>query len=214
MATDVRPIDLGRPALLSMEMQRGVVGDCSRIKPLLEVIEAGGVIANLSALMRRARAANVQVIHCNAEFRADLKGSSANCPLLVAMTRRPDHILAGSEGAEVDQRLEPGPDDLILQRFHGVSPFTGTTLDMTLRSLGVDTVIATGVSVNLGVLGMCIEAASLGYRVLLPRDCVAGFPVDYCDAVIANSLSLVATITDSATIAAALDLLITAPVRR
>ncbi|MFD2498249.1 cysteine hydrolase family protein [Rhizorhabdus histidinilytica] len=127
------------------------------------------------------------------------------------MTRKPDHILEGSEGAEVDQRLEPSPEDIVLRRFHGVSPFTGSTLDMTLRNLGVDTVIATGVSVNMGVLGLCIEAANLGYRVLLPRDAVAGFPADYAAAVIDNSLALVATITDSATVSAAIAA--TAPAR-
>lgn len=198
-------LDLGRPALLSMEMQRGVVGDRSRIRPLIEAVDAVGLVPNLTGMMRRARAAGVTVIHCNAEFRADLKGSGGNCPLLAAMTRKPDHILEGSEGAEVDQRLEPSPQDIVLRRFHGVSPFTGSTLDMTLRNLGVDTVIATGVSVNMGVLGMCIEAANLGYRVLLPRDAVAGFPADYATAVIDNSLALVATITDSATVMAALD---------
>jgi nicotinamidase-related amidase len=198
-------LDLGRPALLSMEMQRGVVGDRSRIRPLIEAVDAVGLVPNLIGMMRRARAAGVTVVHCNAEFRADLKGSGGNCPLLAAMTRKPDHILEGSEGAEVDQRLEASPRDIILRRFHGVSPFTGSTLDMTLRNLGVDTVIATGVSVNMGVLGMCIEAANLGYRVLLPRDAVAGFPADYATAVIDNSLALVATITDSATIMAALD---------
>ncbi|KQX17636.1 MULTISPECIES: cysteine hydrolase family protein [unclassified Sphingomonas] len=197
-------LDLGRPALLSMEMQRGVVGDRSRIRPLIEAVDAVGLVPNLAGMMRRARAAGVTVVHCNAEFRADLKGSGGNCPLLAAMTRRPDHILEGSEGAEVDQRLEPSPQDIVLRRFHGVSPFTGSTLDMTLRNLGVDTVIATGVSVNMGVLGMCIEAANLGYRVLLPRDAVAGFPADYATAVIDNSLALVATITDSAAVMAAL----------
>lgn len=198
-------LDLGRPALLSMEMQRGVVGDRSRIRPLIEAVDAVGLVPNLAGMMRRARAGGVTVIHCNAEFRADLKGSGGNCPLLAAMTRKPDHILEGSEGAEVDQRLEPSPQDIVLRRFHGVSPFTGSTLDMTLRNLGVDTVIATGVSVNMGVLGMCIEAANLGYRVLLPRDAVAGFPADYATAVIDNSLALVATITDSAAVMAALD---------
>jgi nicotinamidase-related amidase len=198
-------IDLGRPAVLSMEMQRGVIGDRSRIRPLIEAVDAVGVVPNLAAMMRKARAAGITVVHCNAEFRADLKGSCRNSPLLAAMTRKPDHILEGSEGAEVDQRLEPSPEDIILRRFHGLSPFTGSTLDMTLRNLGVDTVIATGVSVNMGVLGMCIEASNFGYRVLLPRDAVAGFPADYSAAVIDNSLSLVATITDSATIIAALE---------
>ena len=38
------------------------------------------------------------------------------------------------------------------------------------------TVVATGVSVNLGVLGLAIEACNLGYQVVVPRDAVAGHP--------------------------------------
>lgn len=196
-----RPLDLGRPALLSMEMQRGVVGDLSRIQVLTEAVERTGIVAKSAALMRAARAAGVTVIHCNAEYRADLKGSNANAPMLRAMIKQPDHILAGSPGAEVDQRLGAQPEDIILRRYHGVSPFTGTALDMTLRSLKVDTVIATGVSINLGIMGLCIEAVNFGYRVILARDCVAGFPQDYADAVLNNTLNLVATISDSQTIA-------------
>jgi hypothetical protein len=33
------------------------------------------------------------------------------------------------------------------------------------------------------------------YRVVVPRDAVAGVPSDYADAVIANTLSLLATLT-------------------
>lgn len=201
---NARPLTLGRPALLSMEMQRGVVGDLSRIEVLTEAVNRTGIVAKSAALMRAVRAAGATVIHCNAEYRADLKGSNANAPMLRAMSKQPDHILAGSPGAEVDPRLGVDPADIVIRRYHGVSPFTGTSLDMTLRSLKVDTVIATGVSINLGIMGLCIEAVNAGYRVLLPRDCVAGFPQDYADAVLANTLNLVATLTDSEAIAAAL----------
>ena len=55
-------IDLGRPAILSMEMQRGVVGDRSRIRPLIEAVDAVGLIPNLAGMMRRARAAGITVV--------------------------------------------------------------------------------------------------------------------------------------------------------
>jgi nicotinamidase-related amidase len=62
-----------------------------------------------------------------------------------------------------------------------------------LRRLGTSTVVVAGVSVNLGVLGLAIEAVNLGYRVVVATDAVCGFPRDYADAVMQNSLSLVAT---------------------
>ncbi len=55
--------------------------------------------------------------------------------------------------------------------------------------------MAVGVSVNVAVLGFCFEAVNLGYRVVVPRDGVAGVDDAYVDAVFANTLRMLATIT-------------------
>jgi nicotinamidase-related amidase len=122
-------------------------------------------------------------------------GSTVNCQLIAAMVRNPDHLLAGTPPTELIAELGPGPGDLISSRLHGVSPFTGTSLDTWLRSLGVRTIVATGVSVNLGVLGLAIEAVNLGYGVVVPRDTVAGIPQEYADAMLDNTFPLISTLT-------------------
>jgi nicotinamidase-related amidase len=137
----------------------------------------------------------VPVIHCTAEFRADRAGSTVNCQLVAAVLRNPSHLLSGTPATELIEGLGPEPSDLISTRLHGVSPFTGTALDTWLRSLGVRTVVATGVSVNLGVLGLAIEAVNLGYSVVVPRDTVAGLPADYADAVLDQTFPLIAAVT-------------------
>jgi nicotinamidase-related amidase len=53
------------------------------------------------------------------------------------------------------------------------------------------------VSLNIGVLGMCLTAGDLGYQVVVVRDGVAGVPRDYGEAVLDNTLSMVATIATS-----------------
>lgn len=190
-------------ALVSMEMQRGVVGDLSRIEVLVEAVKADDLIAHVARLMKAARAAGVAVIHCNAQFRADRRGSGRNCPMLATVTKDPDHILEGTATTEVVPELGPEPGDLVFPRYHGVSPFSGTSLDITLRNMGVTTIIATGVSVNLGIFGTCVEAVNLGYRVILPRDCVTGFPRDYADSVIRHSLAQLCSVTTSEDVMAA-----------
>ncbi len=72
---------------------------------------------------------------------------------------------------------------------------SGTDLDAVLRNLGVTTIVVTGVSVNIAVTNLVMEAVNLGYDVVLPRDAVCGVPADYADAVIDNTLRLLATIT-------------------
>ena len=48
---------------------------------------------------------------------------------------------------------------------------------------------------NVGVLGLCLGAADLGYRVVVPSDAVVGVPVDYGDEVLRHSIAMVATLT-------------------
>ncbi len=195
------PVDLaalaapGSCAVLTMEIQRGVVGDLSSFPQLADAATRVGVVPNTARLLSAARGLGIPVVHCTAEFRADRKGSTVNCQLIAAMVRNPDHLLAGTPPAELIHELGPEASDLVCTRLHGVSPFSGTSLDIWLRSLGVETVVATGVSVNLGVLGLAVEACNLGYQVVVPRDAVAGLPDAYADAVLDNTFPLIATLT-------------------
>jgi len=178
-----------------MEIQRGVVGDLTTFPRLAEAAERVGVVPNTARVLAAARSLGAPVIHCTAEFRADRAGSTVNCQLIAAMVRIPEHLLIGTPPTELIHALGPEPSDLVCARLHGVSPFSGTSLDTWLRSLGVGTVVATGVSVNLGVLGLAIEACNLGYQVVVPRDTVAGTPADYADAVLDHTFPLIATVT-------------------
>jgi nicotinamidase-related amidase len=120
--------------------------------------------------------------------------SPLNTPLLQRLATNPDHMRHDTPLTE----LCPGiwvDGDLHSNRHHGMSPFIGTALDAMLRGRGVDTVVVTGVSLNLGVIGTVIEAVNCGYRVVVPRDCVVGVPVEFGEQILSNSLAVVATLT-------------------
>jgi nicotinamidase-related amidase len=182
-------------AVLTMEVQRAVIGDLSTIPELAEAAARTALVPNIARVLEAARLLHVPVIHCLAQFRADRAGTAVNCALIGSVLRNPDHMLAGSPEAELVPQLGPEAGDLVSTRFHGVSPFIGTSVDPWLRSLGVRTVVATGVSVNLGVLGLTIEAVNFGYRVVVPRDAVAGVPAEYAEALLANTFPLISTLT-------------------
>jgi len=57
----------------------------------------------------------------------------------------------------------------------------------------VRTIIATGVSVNIGITGLIMGAVDRGYRVALVTDAVAGVPREYADAMIEHTLAALAT---------------------
>ena len=83
----------------------------------------------------------------------------------------------------------------MLSRWHGLGPMGGTDLDAILRNLGVTTIVAVGVSLNVAIPNLVMDAVNAAYRVVLPRDAVAGVPTEYGKAIIDNTLSLLATVT-------------------
>lgn len=195
--------DPGHTALLIMEMQRGVVGDLAKFPELVKVCAERDVVSNAARAAGAARSAGVRVVQCTAAFRADRAGSHTdNCPFIKGLLRDPGHMLEGTGAVEVVPELA-GPADLESRRYHGFSPFTGTSLDQTLRGLGVRTIVAAGLSLNLGIPGLCLEAVNLGYRVVVLTDAVAGMPAEYGDAVMANTISLLAARTTSIELARA-----------
>lgn len=191
------PIDLEemlappKTAVLVMEVQRSVVGDLSTLPALRAAVDEAGVLPRIRELLEVAREAGVAVVLCTVGPHS-VPGAPPNYPGAAALAKRPGGADAIG-GAEPVPEIGAAPTDLIANRHHGVSPFTGTDLDAILRRLGVQTIVACGVSLNVGILGLTIEAVSLGYRVAVATDAVAGVPLEYGRAVIDNSLPFLAT---------------------
>jgi nicotinamidase-related amidase len=197
--------ELDACAVVTMELQRGVVGDLSPLPELAAEVQARGVVGATARLARAARDRGRPVVHCTAEFRPDRAGSAQNAPLLARLARLDSHLLKGSPGAELVEPLGPEPSDLVCARLHGVSPFGGTELDAWLRNLGVGVVVAAGVSLNVGVVGLAVEAVNLGYRVVVATDAVAGYPPAYAEAVLEHTLSHLAWLAEVDAIVEAMD---------
>jgi biuret amidohydrolase len=179
-------VDLVAPshtALLISEMQRGIIGDLAGpvVGQLAAVVREHDVVGRLSALAAGARTHGVPVVHATMQHRPDRVGMRINTPLMAVSSRNPDHMLVGSPAAEIVPELRPEPGDVVHDRKHGLSPFTGTDLDAILRSLDIQTVVIGGVSRNLAVLGTAIEAANLGYRIAVLRDGTAGVPEPFAE---------------------------------
>lgn len=185
-------------AVLVMEMQRGVIGDHAKFPDLVWP----GLIPNAARVLAAARARAIPVVHCTAAFRADRAGTHTdNCPFIIRLLKDPEHMLEGTPAVEVLPELL-GPGDLESRRRHGFAPFTGTTLDQRLRTLGVRRVVVVGVSLNLGIPGLALEAVNLGYRVTVVEDAVSGMPREYATAVLRNTVALLATLVPAADLVA------------
>lgn len=186
-------LDPARTAIVTSEVQQGVVGEPSALPALAEAAQRE-MVPNLGRLLPVARAAGVQVVHCTAYRRADGRGANANARLFLGVRKSPVPLLPGTSAVDVVPELGPELDDLVLTRTHGLSPMAGTDLDPVLRNLGIRTVVVTGVSVNVAITNLVMDAVNRGYDVVLPRDAVCGIPQEYADAVIDQTLSLLAAV--------------------
>ncbi|MGV0679923.1 cysteine hydrolase [Mycolicibacterium fortuitum] len=183
----------GHTAIVTQECQGAVVGPDAGLAALADEARREA-LPNIAKLLPAARAASVNVVHCLVQRRPDGLGSNHNAKIF-AVGRNDVGILPGSPGATLLPEFGPDPDDLVLARWRGLGPMGGTDLDAILRNLGVSTIVAVGVSVNIAITNLVMDAVNAGYRVVLPRDAVAGIPTAYADAVIDNTLSLLATVT-------------------
>jgi len=178
-------------AVVTVEMQRGVIGDLVSDNALRRAVTDKEIIPAAVRLVTAARAAGVRVVHATVGLRADRAGLTINNRIMAMVVKGPDQVLQGSPEAELIPELGPEQTDIVCGRIHGLTPFTGTELDSILRNLGVRTIVPAGVSVNEALLGACLTAADLGYRIALPVDAVAGVPEEYAAAVIEHTLALI-----------------------
>lgn len=181
-------------ALVTQECQGGVVGPQAGL-PLLAEEAQREAIPNIAKLLAAARSAQVTVVHCLVQRRADGRGSNTNARLFAAGKSFTVDLTPGSPGASLLPELGPEPSDLVLTRTHGVGPMCGTDLDSVLRNLNIKTIVGVGVSVNIAIPNLVMDAVNRGYQFVLPRDAVSGYPREYAESIIDNSLALLATVT-------------------
>lgn len=190
-------------ALVLQEVQNGVVGVPSVLPALAQAAASVDLVANCARLARAARDAGVPVLHCTAETRVDGLGANHNARLFMGVKKSPVRLSPGSAAVQPPDEIGVDAADIVLPRYHGLGPMTGTQLDPILRNFGATTIVGVGVSVNIGMTNLAMDAVNRGYQVVMPRDAIAGVPADYAGAVIDNTLSLIATITTTEEILAA-----------
>ena len=179
-------------AIVTQECQGAVVGPNAGLAVLAKEARREA-LPNIERLLPAARDAGVKVVHCLVQRRPDGLGGNHNAKIF-AIGSGVD-IAPGTPGAQLLPELGPAPTDVVLCRSHGIGPMGGTDLDITLRNLGVSTIVAVGVSVNVAITNLVMDAVNLAYRVVVPRDAVAGIPTGYATSIIDNTLSLLATVT-------------------
>jgi nicotinamidase-related amidase len=156
-----------------------------------------GLVGNLKSLFDAARSVGVRIYYCTDERRPDGFGFAHNT--LVSRNMAEGQDGSGGHGPVMPE-IAPQPPDVVFRREQGLTGFYATGLDPYLRNTGVTTVIVTGVSLNIAVLGTVIEAMNRGYTVIVPRDCIASDPPEYAEQAVRYTIRNIAYVVPSSTI--------------
>ena len=194
VALDPDLVAPGRTAILVSECQRMVVGDRSSLAAIVEA--ATPVLPVIGRLVEGGRRAGVQIVHGTAGRRDDGKGAGRTTRFAGRNEReRRQGVAFDPAGLEIVPEIGVDGSDIVISRLHGMTPMTETGLDPVLRNLGVSTIVATGVSLNVALAGTVIGAVDRGSHGVLPTDAVIGIPPDYGRAMLENTYAMVARLT-------------------
>lgn len=155
---------MSRAALLVIDPQVDFLG----------LVEAGSpqtcgpqdALAGMERLITAARAAGTPVVVTQelhrpgaVDFGRELDG------------HEPVHCVEGTPGAELVEALRPGPSEHLVRK-RRYSAFFATDLDLLLRGLGIDTIVACGLLSDVCVHYTCVDAHQLDLRVhVVPEAC-------------------------------------------
>ncbi len=194
-------VEPGHTALCVVETQNGVVGPDSSMPAVAEAVAAAGLLERLGLLASAARSAGVRVVHCPFHAHGDMWGGNRNSRLFAAGRRSEVQQYVGTDA------VEPPPDigfvegaDVVVPRFHGLSPVSGTGLAPMLRNEGVSTVVVVGVSLNVAIPNAVFDLVNDGFQVVLPTDGSVATVPGYGEQVLEHTLAYVTTLTDVSTL--------------
>jgi nicotinamidase-related amidase len=171
---EVRIADVGGllvpVALLLMDFQVGIV----------ERLGSPDVVATARTALEAARRHGLPVVHVRVAFRngtPEVSGRNMSFSALTDPDRSGSTGTSGpmgmeSPGTQVIETLTPEAGDVVVVK-RRVSAFTGSDLEVVLRSLEVDHLVLAGIATSGVVLSTLREAADRDYRLTVLADACA-----------------------------------------
>jgi nicotinamidase-related amidase len=171
---NINHFDIKKTALLFFDILNGYVPDAEpgkqrALKPWIQ---------NAIRLSQAGRAAGLPVFFAKGNHRPD---GATNALILTdtnnsltpwpngEVTRSRMHVIAGDKSSDVLAELEPRPEDYYIVKYRW-SAFFQTYLDLALRSRGLDTIIISGGSTDVGVTSTLYSGRDLDYNMIVVSD--------------------------------------------
>jgi nicotinamidase-related amidase len=146
-------------ALLIMDVQQGIVE---------RYASEDGYLSRLTTAISAARGAGIAVIYVTVAFRPGYPEVSERNKSFAAIAGT-GRFTAADSAARVHPAIAPAAGEVIVTK-RRVSAFTGSDLDVVLRSGGIDSLVLAGIASSGVVLSTLRQAADLDYRLTVLAD--------------------------------------------
>jgi nicotinamidase-related amidase len=159
--------------LLVLDMQNDLVhADGPNGKsPLGAQVRERAILDKTAAAIAKARAAGIRVGYVRVGFSPDYKECPPASPVFGGAPKAGLFKL-GTWGTEIHPHLAPLADDVQVVK-HRVSPFYQTSLEVQLRTLGIERIYCCGVSTQAVVQATVRDAHDRDYEAVVLEDCCA-----------------------------------------
>lgn len=161
---DFKPVP-HKTALIVFDM----LNDFVEVGAVLENIDVReNLIPRLKRLIEVCRSKGIPVIYTSHAHRKD--GSDAGLMTeFWANVREMRALVKGTHGVEIYDEIKPQEGDVVIEK-RRYSAFYKTDLEIILKNKGVDTLIITGASINVGCDTTARDATNRDYKVIFPSD--------------------------------------------
>jgi nicotinamidase-related amidase len=147
--------------------------------PYGEQSRARNIIVNTRRAIDKARAAGLRIGFVRVGFSPDYRECPASSPIFSG-ARKNGIFKLGGWGTQAHADLGQQPSDLDIVK-HRVSPFHGTTLELLLRTHGIERIYCSGISTNAVVQAAVRDGHDRDYEMVIVEDGCCGLSTEEHD---------------------------------
>jgi ureidoacrylate peracid hydrolase len=177
-----------KTALLVIDMQNDWIlkeGAGAKHSLIWQEVEKGGIITNIQRIVRMARGCTIPIFHVRTAWRKDYSDvADATTDFSLELQKRYSgkspkdlmkdlcEVVEGTWGCKFVDELQPEEADYVITKKRS-SAFYNTDLELHLNSLGVHTLVVTGIATDGCVDATVHDAECRDFNIIVLTDCTA-----------------------------------------
>jgi nicotinamidase-related amidase len=152
---------MSKTALLVMDLQNGIVNRYANDPNYIERIKEA---------IATARKADMPIIYVVVKFRPEFPDVSPHNKTFSALKSGALPLYEGHPEADIHSALTPQAKDIIVTK-RRIGAFSGSDLEVVLKSQEIDHIVLTGISTSGVVLSTLRLAGDMDYKITVLSDC-------------------------------------------